>query len=89
LADCFIAATADLHGLTLVTLNAKHFPMSETMGTLYQPRIRSWAADGVSRKVRRGHWQRRFGAMIRNLFHVRLFDNQSTRGDRGGALASS
>jgi hypothetical protein len=22
--------------------------------------------------------------MIRNLFHVRLFDNQSTRGDRGG-----
>ncbi len=27
--DCMIAATAKSHNLTLVTLNAKHFPMSD------------------------------------------------------------
>ena len=27
LPDCLIAATADVHGLALHTLNAKHFPM--------------------------------------------------------------
>jgi predicted nucleic acid-binding protein len=36
LADCLIAATADLHGLMLVTLNAKHFPMLKTKETPYQ-----------------------------------------------------
>lgn len=36
LADCLIAATADLHGLTLVTLNAKHFPMLKTKETPYR-----------------------------------------------------
>lgn len=29
LADCLIAATANVHGLTLVSLNAKHFPMKD------------------------------------------------------------
>ncbi|MGH2592176.1 MAG: type II toxin-antitoxin system VapC family toxin [Anaerolineae bacterium] len=33
--DAIIAATAVRHGLTLVTLNAKHFPMSEV--SLYVP----------------------------------------------------
>lgn len=36
LADCLIAATAELHGLTLVTLNAKHFPMLRDLETPYQ-----------------------------------------------------
>jgi predicted nucleic acid-binding protein len=36
LADCLIAATADLHGLSLVTLNAKHFPMLEDVETPYR-----------------------------------------------------
>ena len=41
LADCLIAATADLHGLSLVTLNAKHFPMLEDVETPYRklPRV--------------------------------------------------
>jgi hypothetical protein len=41
LADCLIAATADLHGLRLVTLNAKHFPMLEDVETPYRklPRV--------------------------------------------------
>jgi predicted nucleic acid-binding protein len=29
LADCLIAATANVHNLTLVTLNTKHFPMKD------------------------------------------------------------
>ena len=29
LADCLIAATANVHNLTLVSLNTKHFPMSD------------------------------------------------------------
>lgn len=29
LADCLIAATANVNNLTLVTLNAKHFPMKD------------------------------------------------------------
>jgi len=29
LADCLIAATANAHDLTLVTLNTKHFPMKD------------------------------------------------------------
>jgi len=29
LLDCFIAATANLHDSTLVTLNKKHFPMKD------------------------------------------------------------
>ncbi len=36
LADCLIAATADLHGLTLATLNAKHFPMLRGVETPYR-----------------------------------------------------
>jgi predicted nucleic acid-binding protein len=36
LADCLIAATTELHGLTLVTLNAKHFPMLQSVITPYQ-----------------------------------------------------
>jgi len=36
LADCLIAATADLHGLSLVTLNSKHFPMLENVETPYR-----------------------------------------------------
>ncbi|MFN6018096.1 MAG: type II toxin-antitoxin system VapC family toxin [Verrucomicrobiota bacterium] len=36
LADCLIAATADLHQLTLITLNAKHFPMLSSVETPYQ-----------------------------------------------------
>jgi predicted nucleic acid-binding protein len=36
LADCLIAATADLHGLSLVTLNAKHFPMLRHVETPYR-----------------------------------------------------
>lgn len=36
LADCLIAATADLHGLTLATLNAKHFPMLRNVETPYR-----------------------------------------------------
>lgn len=35
LADCLIAATADLHGLSLVTLNAKHYPMLRDVETPY------------------------------------------------------
>lgn len=29
LTDCFIAATASIHNLTLVSLNEKHFPMAD------------------------------------------------------------
>jgi len=29
IADCLVAATANVHNLTLVTLNTKHFPMSD------------------------------------------------------------
>jgi predicted nucleic acid-binding protein len=29
LADCLIAATANVHEVTLVTLNRKHFPMKD------------------------------------------------------------
>jgi predicted nucleic acid-binding protein len=36
LADCLIAATAELHGLTLVTLNARHFPMLAAFEIPYQ-----------------------------------------------------
>ena len=36
LADCLVAATADLHGLRLVTLNAKHFPMLHNVETPYR-----------------------------------------------------
>jgi hypothetical protein len=36
LADCLVAATAELHGLTLVTLNAKHFPMLHSVETPYR-----------------------------------------------------
>ncbi|MEX1118739.1 MAG: type II toxin-antitoxin system VapC family toxin [Terrimicrobiaceae bacterium] len=36
LADCLIAATADLHGLRLVTLNDKHFPMLSQLEVPYQ-----------------------------------------------------
>ena len=36
LADCLVAATADLHGLTLATLNAKHFPMLRNLETPYR-----------------------------------------------------
>ena len=36
LADCLIAATADLHGLTLRTLNAKHYPMLEQIEVPYK-----------------------------------------------------
>lgn len=27
--DCMIAATAHIHGLTLITLNLKHYPMKD------------------------------------------------------------
>jgi hypothetical protein len=40
LADCLIAATADLHGLSLVTLNAKHFPMLHDVETPYRKTIK-------------------------------------------------
>ncbi len=36
LADCLVAATADIHGLTLVTLNSKHFPMLRELETPYR-----------------------------------------------------
>lgn len=36
LADCLIAATASRHGLTLVTLNAKHFGMLDDVVVPYQ-----------------------------------------------------
>ncbi len=36
LADCLIAATVDLHGLTLRTLNAKHYPMLEQVEVPYK-----------------------------------------------------
>ena len=35
LADCLIAATADLQGLTLITLNTKHYPMLEAVKAPY------------------------------------------------------
>ena len=35
LADCLIAATADSHGLTLVTLNVKHYPMLDDVEVPY------------------------------------------------------
>ena len=35
LADCLIAATADQHGLTLVTLNPRHFPMLQDIEVPY------------------------------------------------------
>jgi len=41
LADCLIAATADLHGLSLVTLNAKHFPMLRDVETPYRKKART------------------------------------------------
>ncbi|MBX9742698.1 MAG: type II toxin-antitoxin system VapC family toxin [Chthoniobacterales bacterium] len=36
LADCLIAATVDLHGLTLRTLNAKHYPMLQQIEVPYK-----------------------------------------------------
>lgn len=36
LADCIVAATAHLHGLTLATLNSKHFPMLRAVRVPYQ-----------------------------------------------------
>jgi predicted nucleic acid-binding protein len=36
LADCLVAATANIHGLTLATLNSKHFPMLESVLVPYQ-----------------------------------------------------
>lgn len=36
LADCIIAATASHHHLEMVTLNAKHFKMIESVVTPYQ-----------------------------------------------------
>ena len=36
LADCLIAATADNHGLVLMSLNAKHFPMLKGVETPYR-----------------------------------------------------
>lgn len=36
LADCLIAATADAHGLMLMTLNGKHYPMLDTVETPYR-----------------------------------------------------
>jgi predicted nucleic acid-binding protein len=36
LADCLVAATAHLHGLTLATLNDKHFPMLPNVQIPYQ-----------------------------------------------------
>ena len=36
LADCLIAATADSHGLVLMSLNAKHFPMLTGVETPYR-----------------------------------------------------
>jgi len=35
LADCLIAATAEIHGLTLVSLNGRHFPMLTDVETPY------------------------------------------------------
>src|ERR1700722_11939301 len=35
LADCLIAATADSHGLSLITLNVKHYPMFEGLEAPY------------------------------------------------------
>jgi len=35
LADCLIAATADSHGLSLITLNVKHYPMMDNVETPY------------------------------------------------------
>ena len=35
LADCLIAATADSHGLTLLTLNVKHYPMLDDVEAPY------------------------------------------------------
>lgn len=37
LTDCLIAATANTHGFTLVTLNTKHFPMKDIK--VLNPRI--------------------------------------------------
>jgi predicted nucleic acid-binding protein len=36
LADCLVAATAQLHGLTLATLNSKHLPMLQDVRVPYQ-----------------------------------------------------
>jgi len=36
LADCLVAATAQLHGLKLATLNSKHFPMLQDVRVPYQ-----------------------------------------------------
>ncbi|MEI6416479.1 MAG: type II toxin-antitoxin system VapC family toxin, partial [Verrucomicrobiota bacterium] len=36
LADCLIAATVDLHGLTLRTLNVKHYPMLQEVEVPYK-----------------------------------------------------
>ncbi len=36
LADCLIAATADLHRLPLLTLNLKHYPMLKTARIPYR-----------------------------------------------------
>lgn len=35
LADCLIAAMAEVHGLTLVTLNRRHYPMLHQVETPY------------------------------------------------------
>jgi predicted nucleic acid-binding protein len=36
LADCLIAATCDIHGLTLQTLNEKHYPMIQSVHVPYR-----------------------------------------------------
>jgi predicted nucleic acid-binding protein len=36
LADCLIAATADAHGLRLMTLNGKHYPMLDAVYIPYR-----------------------------------------------------
>ena len=36
LADCLVAGTAQLHGLSLATLNSKHFPMLKDVIVPYQ-----------------------------------------------------